>query len=127
MSNAKNDKLVKIGMTKTSAQRRASSLHCTGTVGKLELAAVFCSMHPAVDERKVHHKLARFRYDKEYFRMLPADAISRVATILRREPFDLNDRLKRDYERLRYANKAMAAARFRRADTMTEEQLDLKL
>jgi hypothetical protein len=84
-------------------------------------------MHPVVDERKIHHKLARVRCDKEYFRMRPADAISQVATILRREPFDLNHRLKRDYELLRYANKAMAAARFRRADTMNEEQLDLKL
>jgi hypothetical protein len=118
---------VKIGITKTSAQRRVASLNGAGTVDDLEIAAVFCSMHPSVDEKKIHDKLARYKYNREYFQLDPANAISRIATILRREPYDVNDRLKRYYQRLRKINKAKAANRFQRGEAQPDGQLCLRM
>ena len=74
-------------MTTQSVARRAQALSGTGTVGKWEVEAVFCCRSPKKDEQKVHAKLARYRFNKEYFRLSAALATNKVRSKLCRDPF----------------------------------------
>lgn len=77
---------VKIGMTRHDVFKRAKQISGTGVPGDFIVMAAFPSINPIKDERKVHDKLSRFRMVKEHFELDAVTAVTKVRTILNREP-----------------------------------------
>jgi hypothetical protein len=108
MSNPHHSGLVKIGMTAKSAARRADALSGTGTVGKWQVDAVFCSSNAKRDERRVHRRLALDHFEKDYFRLSSPMAVNRIRSALGRDPFHVNPTIRNEYERIREYNRPLA-------------------
>jgi predicted RNase H-like HicB family nuclease len=91
MSNPNIPNFVKVGRTNRDVFRRAQQVSGTGVPGAYQVDAIFPSHRPEKDEAKAHNKLARFRDDKEHFKIDAASAIVKVKTALKRDPAFVSD------------------------------------
>lgn len=72
--------VVKIGRTSTSIEQRLKELNTTGIPTKFEIEAVFSVESSHLAEKAAHKALKRFRLStkREFFKLKPSTAISRV-------------------------------------------------
>jgi len=88
LSNPGMPKLLKIGQTSGSIQRRVDQLSAaTGVPTPFLIEAYFVSQTPSVDEKKLHAELISSRVTgREFFDLLLSDALERCAKALQRNP-----------------------------------------
>jgi hypothetical protein len=116
---------VKIGITSKTVAQRARALSGTGVIGRYEVCAVFACRNPKRDERKIHERLKGKRIEKEHFLLEPAEAISKIHTILKNAPMEIDKKVKIAYEQIRAENKKIASIRLNRKKS--EPQLRLAI
>lgn len=111
----KNEKQqgVKIGITTKDPEIRARQLASTGVIGKFEITAIFSSFNPKRDELRIQEKLERKRIDKEHYLLDPAHAVARIASILGKEPVEINSSVEEEYRFIREQNREQANKRLR--------------
>jgi hypothetical protein len=103
---------VKIGMTQHDVFKRAKQISGTGVPGHFQVLAAFPSSNPLRDERKVHEKLSRAHIAKEHFELDPVVAVTRVRSILNREPAYVERSIEDAVLKLREEQREKALGRF---------------
>ena len=88
LSNPGIPKLLKIGQTAGSIQRRINQLSAaTGVPTPFVIEAYFISQSPSEDEKKLHAALASSRVKgREFFQISLASALGKCAETLQRKP-----------------------------------------
>jgi hypothetical protein len=88
LSNPGIPKLLKIGQTSGSIQRRVDQLSAaTGVPTPFVIEAYFVSQTPSADEKKLHAALASLRVTgREFFEVSLSDALEQSAKALERKP-----------------------------------------
>jgi hypothetical protein len=88
LSNPGIPKLLKIGQTSGSIQRRVDQLSAaTGVPTPFVIEAYFVSQSPSADEKQLHDALVSCRVKgREFFDVSLSDALARCAEALHRRP-----------------------------------------
>jgi len=88
LSNPGMPKLLKVGQTSGSIQRRIDQLSAaTGVPTSFIIEAYFVSQNPKVDEKKLHEAMAQFRRPgREFFELSLGKALAKCTEVLEREP-----------------------------------------
>lgn len=116
---------VKIGKTERNVFTRAKQISGTGVPGQFVVMAAFPSVNPDKDERKVHEKLSRSWMDKEHFDLDPVVAVTKIRSILSREPAYIDPTIEAAVAALREEQRLKAFSRFASSHAPKSENAEM--